>query len=97
VRWHSQHGPDEIANALSLCALHHALFDLGVLGITEDRRIRVSSLYIARNEAGMAVDALAGKRLLVPQLHQPTVDVINISWHHHQVFKGGTRNHDVAL
>jgi predicted restriction endonuclease len=23
--------------ALALCALHHALFDLGVLGITEDR------------------------------------------------------------
>ena len=35
VRWHSQQGPDETANALALCALHHALFDLGVLGITE--------------------------------------------------------------
>ena len=71
VRWHSQQGPDELANALALCALHHALFDLGVLGITEDRRIRVSSLYVARNEAGMAVDALAGKPLLIPRPHQP--------------------------
>jgi len=88
VRWHSQEGPDEIANALALCALHHALFDLGVLGITEDRRIRVSSLYVARNEAGLAVDALAGQPLLVPRPHQPTVDVIHISWHHRQVFKG---------
>ena len=34
VRWHSQQGPDELANALALCALHHALFDLGVPGIT---------------------------------------------------------------
>ncbi len=25
VRWHSQQGPDEIANALALCALHPAL------------------------------------------------------------------------
>jgi len=66
VRWHSQRGPDEITNALALCALHHALFDLGVLGVTEDRRIRVSSLYVARNEAGRAVDALAGKPLLIP-------------------------------
>jgi len=48
----------------------------------------VSSLYIARNEAGMAVDALAGKPPLIPCLHQPTVDVIHISWHHQQVFKG---------
>ena len=55
--------PDELANALALCALHHTLFDLGV---TEDRRVRLSSLYFARNEAGMAVDALAGKPLLIP-------------------------------
>jgi putative restriction endonuclease len=92
VRRHSQQGPDEIANALVLCALHHALLDLGVLGITEDRRIRVSTLYVARNEAGMAVDALAGKPLLIPRPHQPTVDVIHISWHYLQVFKGAMRN-----
>jgi putative restriction endonuclease len=92
VRWHSQQGPDELANALALCALHHALFDLGVLGITEDQRIRVSSLYVARNEAGLAVDALAGKPLLIPRLQQPKVDIIYISWHHDQVFKGALRN-----
>jgi putative restriction endonuclease len=54
VRWHSQRGPDETANALALCALHHALFNLGVVGITEDRRICVSGPYVGRNEAGRA-------------------------------------------
>jgi putative restriction endonuclease len=88
VRWHSQAGPDEIANAMALCALHHALFDLGVLSITEDRRIRMSSLYVARTEAGKAVDAPAGKPLLIPRPRQPTVDVGYISWHHRHVFKG---------
>jgi putative restriction endonuclease len=67
VRWHSQEGPDEIPNALALCALHHALFDLGVVGIIEDLRIRVSGLYVARNEAGRAVDELAGQLLLIPR------------------------------
>lgn len=43
---------------------------------------------IARNEADLAVDALAGQPLLIPRPHQPAVDVIHISWHHHQVFKG---------
>jgi putative restriction endonuclease len=90
VRWHSQHGPDELANALALCALHHALFDLGVLGISEDRRICVSSLYVARSEAGKTVDALAGKPLLIPRPRQPAVDVVYTSWHHRQVFKGAT-------
>ena len=87
VRWHSQDGPDEVANALALCALHHALFDLGVLGLTEDRRIRVSELYVARNQAGRAVDELAGKPLLTPRPRVPSVDVVHISWHHVQVFK----------
>ncbi|HUK73403.1 MAG TPA: HNH endonuclease [Streptosporangiaceae bacterium] len=87
VRWHSQHGPDKVTNALALCALHHALLDLGVLGITKDRRINVSGLYVARNEAGRAVDALAGQPLLAPRPNQPAVDVIYISWHRTQVFK----------
>jgi putative restriction endonuclease len=90
VRWHSQHGPDELANALALCSLHHALFDLGVLGITEDRRVCVSKLYVARSEAGRAVDALADKPLQIPRPHQSTVDVIHISWHLNQVFKRTT-------
>jgi hypothetical protein len=45
-----------------------------VLSIIEDRHIGVSSLYIV----DMAVDALAGKPLLVPRLQQPKVDVIHI-------------------
>ena len=92
VRWHSQEGPDEIPNALALCALHHALFDLGVVGIAEDRRISVSGLDVARNEAGRAVDELAGKPLLIPRPRQPKVDVIYIAWRSRQVFKGAARN-----
>jgi putative restriction endonuclease len=36
----------------------------------------------------MAVDALAGRPLLIPRPHQPVVDIIHISWHRRQVFKG---------
>jgi putative restriction endonuclease len=66
--------------------------NLGVVGITEDRRICVSGLYVARNEAGRAVDELAGKPLLIPRPRQPKVDVIYIAWHNRQVFKGAVRN-----
>jgi putative restriction endonuclease len=62
VRWHSQDGPDVVANGLALCAVHHALFDLGVLGLTAELRIRVSSLYVARSDAGRrVVDDLLGR------------------------------------
>jgi putative restriction endonuclease len=92
VRWHSQNGPDEVANALALCALHHTLLDLGVLGITEDRRIRVSPLYVARSNAGRTVDALAGKSLLDSRPGQPAVDIVYITWHNIQVFKGAHKS-----
>jgi len=71
VRWHSQDGPDEVANGLALCALHHVLLDLGVLGLTPERRVRVSALFVARSEAGQALDALAGRPLLVPRRPAP--------------------------
>jgi putative restriction endonuclease len=89
VRWHSQDGPDEVANGLALCALHHALLDLGVLGITADLRIRVSGLYVARSDAGRAIDTLAGQPLLVSRPGQPSVDLVFVDWHAVQVFKGG--------
>jgi putative restriction endonuclease len=88
VRWHSQDGPDVEANGLALCALHHALFDLGVLGLTAELHIRVSSLYVARSDAGRAVDDLSGQPLLAPRPGQPVVELVHVDWHHRQVFKG---------
>jgi putative restriction endonuclease len=88
VRWHSQDGPDAVANGLALCALHHALLDLGVLGLTDDLRVRVSSLYVARSDAGRAVDALNGQPLLTVRPGQATVDIVHVKWHSVQVYKG---------
>jgi putative restriction endonuclease len=65
VRWHSQDGPDVVANGLALCALHHALFDLGVLGLTPELRIQVSTCsgpqrrWTGGRSAGWAVAARA--------------------------------------
>jgi putative restriction endonuclease len=52
VRWHSQDGPDDLANALAMCSLHHALFDCGVLGLSPDLRITVLPLYVAASQTG---------------------------------------------
>jgi putative restriction endonuclease len=87
VRWHSQDGPDELANAVALCSLHHALFDCGVLGLSPDLRVTISPLYVATSQAGQAIDALAGQPLLNVRPGQPSVDVIHVNWHTIQVFK----------
>ncbi|WP_052847652.1 phosphorothioated DNA-binding restriction endonuclease [Streptomyces avicenniae] len=89
IRWHSQDGPDDLPNALALCALHHALFDLGALGLTPDRRVRVSALYVAGSTAGRAVDALAGRPLAVPRPGSAPPADTHIAWHGAQVFKEG--------
>jgi putative restriction endonuclease len=87
VRWHSQDGPDELANAIALCSLHHALFDCGVLGLSPGLRVTVSPLYVATSQAGRAIDALADQPLLNVRPGQPSVDIIYVDWHTIQVFK----------
>lgn len=88
VRWHSQQGPDELANALALCTLHHALLDLGVLGVSVDLHVVVSPVYVARTPAGQAIHALAGAALRRPQPAQPTPAAAHLNWHGRLVFKG---------
>jgi putative restriction endonuclease len=79
--------PDDLANAVALCSLHHALFDCGVLGLSSDLQITVSPLYVAIGQAGRAIDALAGQPLLDAQPGQPSVDIIYVNRHTIQVFK----------
>jgi putative restriction endonuclease len=87
VRWHSQDGPDDVDNGLALCSLHHALFDLGALGLLPDLRIQVSRLYVARGGAGRAVDELHGRPVAAPRQGRPRVDPEYVLWHGLQVFK----------
>jgi putative restriction endonuclease len=88
IRWHSQQGPDELANALALSTLHHALLDLGVLGLSLDLRVLVSPLYVARTAAGQAVHILDGTALRPPQPGQPAPAAAHVNWHGRLVFKG---------
>ena len=87
MRWHSQDGPDDLANAIALCSLHHALLDCGVVGLSRGLRVTVSPLYVATSQAGCAIDALAAQPLLTVRPGQPSVDAIYVNWHATQVFK----------
>jgi len=87
VRWFNFDGPDALNNGLALCALHHKLFDRGALGLTDDYRIRISSSFTARSQAGRRIYDLADQ-LLSPRPGTPLPATDYISWHHTQVFKG---------
>ncbi|MFF1790675.1 phosphorothioated DNA-binding restriction endonuclease [Kitasatospora sp. NPDC058243] len=92
VRWWSYDGPDEVDNGLCLCSLHHKLFDKGVLGLGEGRRILVSQRFVGRSEASRQhVLAFAGRPVIGPQAGSPSVAGQHRQWHAEQVFRGEPR------
>lgn len=92
VRWHALEGPDELDNGLSLCTIHHKLFDKGALGLDPDHRILVSEGFVGRGEAAERVVLhLAGIPIVGPQRGLPPPADDHIDWHRTQVFHGPAR------
>ncbi|MBW3651431.1 MAG: HNH endonuclease [Actinobacteria bacterium] len=88
VRWWAFDGPDAVDNGLCLCSFHHKLLDRGVLGVTEEHAIAVSSHFIGRGRAAEElVLRLVGQPLVEPQRGQPVPAVHHINWHSDQVFR----------
>lgn len=87
VRWWSFGGPDELDNGLALCALHHKLFDRGVIGLDDELRVVVSAQFSARTSVGRTVYELHGRAL---QARPGTVlpATAHVAWHGTEVFKG---------
>jgi putative restriction endonuclease len=87
VRWFAFGGPDALDNGLALCALHHKLFDLGVLGLDVGLRVQVSAAFSARTIAGRALYELDGRQLAPrPGTRVPAAE--HVSWHRREVFEG---------
>ncbi|MFB9879276.1 phosphorothioated DNA-binding restriction endonuclease [Planobispora siamensis] len=92
VRWWAFDGPDDLANGLCLCSIHHKLFDKGVLGLDARRTITVSARYVGRNRASQEmVLNLAGRPVRAPQPGMRPLDDDHISWHSQQVFRSPAR------
>ncbi|MEV0384296.1 phosphorothioated DNA-binding restriction endonuclease [Nonomuraea sp. NPDC050643] len=93
VRWWAFDGPDDLANGLCLCAIHHKLFDKGVLGLTPDRTVTVSARFAGRSAASQdLVLSLGGRPAREPQSGWEPVEPTHIAWHGHQVFRTPPRN-----
>jgi putative restriction endonuclease len=87
VRWWAFEGPDELANGLCLCAIHHKLLDKGVLGLTTDRTISVSARFVGRSAAANdMVLSLAGRAVREPQSGMDSIETAHIDWHSRQIF-----------
>jgi len=88
IKWFSQGGPDELDNGMALCELHHALFDLGVLGISATHRILVTDGFVGKSEASKRlVYDLHDTELREPAPNRPMPSLDFIGWHRTEVFR----------
>jgi putative restriction endonuclease len=92
VRWFNIGGPDEPANGLCLCSLHHKLFDRGVMGLTSDHTVAVSAHFVGGGSlAKDFVLALLGNAVAEPLAGFPSVADEHIAWHTSEVFRSPAR------
>jgi putative restriction endonuclease len=77
-------GDPEISNGISLCKIHHAAFDVGVLGIRpEDQRIQVRAHVLEEIDGPMlryGLQQLHGERLHLPREASKRPDPLLLAW-----------------
>jgi len=91
IQWKAYEGPDNPNNGISLCVLHHQLFDRGVLGISADLRVEVSQDFNGRGRSAQLVIELANQQLIPPQSAEQRPHEQYLDWHRTQVFKSPAR------
>ena len=88
IKWHSHRGPDEVPNGLSLCVLHHELFDWGAFTILPETLHIVIATEILERGLDDWLVGFHGMQLPVkPEKHSdwPAADYLH--WHARNVFK----------
>ena len=85
IKWHGARGPDVVANALSLCALYHRLFDKGAFTLSPSRQIVVTS-----QATGASVNEALGRfharPITLPANPGDAPDPVFAGWHTREVF-----------
>lgn len=85
IKWHEARGPDLVRNALSLCALHHRLFDKGAFTVSPGRL-----MIVAGNVTGRGFEETLGrfgaKPLSPPSRAEDAPDPRFTAWHAREVF-----------
>jgi putative restriction endonuclease len=92
IQWHNAGGPDVEANGLSLCALHHKLFDLGVFTLEAQSLRIVFSRHAIAGSRGLDGELKHhGQPLLRPQSPDLLPGASFIAWNHRNIFKTPAR------
>lgn len=87
IRWHTYAGPANVQNGISLCVLHHKLFDGGAFTLRVDL-----SVWVSDNLAGVgrheAIEKYGDSRLQVlPDMNSQRPAPEFVRWHQTEVFR----------
>ena len=85
IKWHGARGPDVVANALSLCALHHRLFDKGAFTLGPSRQIVVTAQATGAGHEE-ALGRFHAKPIALPASRDDAPDLVFAGWHTREVF-----------
>lgn len=93
IQWHNVGGPDIETNGLSLCALHHKLFDLGVFTVEPaEHRLIFSQHAISGGRGETGELQFHGRRIHAPQ-HSDLLPAREfLAWNSKNVFKVPARH-----
>ena len=89
IRWHSHEGPDESENGLSLCVLHHELFDWGIFTVQPDTLNIMVTRAILEKDTDNPITDLHGTPLqTIPGSRSDRPATEHLNWHTKNVFRG---------
>lgn len=88
IKWHSHCGPDVSKNGLSLCVLHHELFDWGIFTVQPESLRVIISEVVLRRESGDAITNLHEKPLeVIPKRNSDRPAEEYLIWHEKNVLR----------
>lgn len=92
IHWLKDAGPWDVSNGLSLCALHHRLFDRGAFALTGELEVQVS-VRVDGPGAEESLGRFHGQRLRVlPRWERDRPDPRFADWHFREVFQRPARS-----
>jgi putative restriction endonuclease len=85
--WRQVGGHAEVTNAIAATTTHRKLFDLGLLTLEDDFRIKVATSVLEDSRTSPDVIKLNGQKLQLPLDSAAHPSLANVRWHQKEVFK----------
>lgn len=86
--WPQVGGEYAVSNALLVTTTYRKLFDLGVLTLSDDLRVKVAKVALAEPSTCLELKALENKAISLPNNNGLKPSIKNVQWHQKEVFRG---------